>query len=100
VKEYDLPAPSGVTPDQIEAAILEFGLLITLRGTRRQYPGCDHWHIKRPNEPGTIELTWWPERSRLWFKIATNREAAWMDRAMDQIQSSIVSDVSDGSDGF
>ena len=50
-----------------------------------KYPGCTHWHLKKDRETGTLELTWWPARNRLWFKIATGRQADWMVEAMDRL---------------
>jgi hypothetical protein len=88
--EIEIEAPEGTTTAEIEDAILKTNLTVTLRGTLRQYPGCHHWHLKQGHEPGTLELTWWPEKNRLWFKIASNRRGDWMESAISAFQSSLA----------
>ncbi len=73
----------------IEAAFEEARLEVSLKGTLRAYPGCHYWHLKQPRRPGTLELTWWPETGRLWFKIAENRRADWMESAMREIENQL-----------
>src|SRR3954454_14561043 len=50
----------------IEQAISDAGLLAD-RLELRSYPGATHWHIRRLGTKGTLELTYWPMQSRLWF---------------------------------
>jgi hypothetical protein len=89
VTEREFPVPADwareEVAEQIEQILATSGLVITLRGTLAMYPGCTHWHLKKHREKGTLELTWWPARSRLWFKIASGRQADWMSEAMDQL---------------
>jgi predicted kinase len=33
-------------------------------------------------QKGVLELTWWPNERRLWFKVAKNRHAPWIDVAL------------------
>ncbi len=40
--------------------------------------GSVHWHIVKPGEKGTLELTFVPPTNELWFAIHENRRAAWM----------------------
>jgi hypothetical protein len=83
--ETDIVLPDGLLadnaalPEAIDALAAEFGLTCTLKGALSAYPGCTHWHFKHGRARGTLELTWWPARHRLWFKIASNRRGAWMD---------------------
>lgn len=90
--EIELVPPNGLSVAEIEVAILGLPLTVTvtLRGTLRQYPGCHHWHLKQGREPGTLELTWWPEKNRLWFKIASNRRGDWMESAISAFRSSLA----------
>jgi hypothetical protein len=44
-------------------------------GSTPAYPGNRHWHIRRPEGPGTLELTEW--RGRVWLKVAANRDGGW-----------------------
>lgn len=87
--EIELVPPNGLSVAEIEAAILGLPLTVTLRGTLRQYPGCHHWHLKQNQEPGTLELTWWPKKNRLWFKIASNRLGDWMENAIADLRYSL-----------
>jgi hypothetical protein len=81
--EIEVASPPGASIDVIEKAISDANLDVTLRGTLRQYPNCHHWHLKKTDAPGTLELTWWPDCQRVWFKIASNRRADWMDGAIE-----------------
>lgn len=87
--EIEIEAPEGITTADIEDAIQKANLTVTLRGTLRQYPGCHHWHLKQGRETGTLELTWWPEKQKLWFKIASNRRGEWMEPAISTIRASL-----------
>src|SRR5687768_17700711 len=54
---------------RIDAALAAHGLLVTMKGTLKSYPGCTHWHCKSGNEKGTLEITLWPAQKRAWFKV-------------------------------
>jgi hypothetical protein len=75
------PRPDGDPVATVERAAAEAGLTVTLRGTLAAYPGCTYWHLKRGREPGTLEVTWWPQTGRLWFKVANNRHGWWIEDA-------------------
>ena len=51
-----------------------------IAGSVKSYPGCTHWHWKRDNEAGTLEVTLWPARRRIWFKIQAARRSGWIDQ--------------------
>jgi len=89
------PAPEfgGADAAQwIETAAGTAGLTATVRGSLNAYPGSIHWHFQREAERGTLEVTLWPARERLWFSIHGNRDGAWMPDAIEvmrrQIQTS------------
>ena len=87
VVEIDVALRTIPSPAAIEMALSDAGVNVTLRGTLRAYPGCHHWHLKQPGMSGTLELTFWPETGRIWFKIAANRHAEWMEAAMRAIEN-------------
>jgi hypothetical protein len=62
----------------IEAAVLRFGLSVRLRGTQHRYPGSQHWHLQKPGERGTQEVTLWPAEHRLWLSVQAGRRAGWI----------------------
>lgn len=92
--EIEVPLPTGIAtnrvPEVIDQTLMELGFSVTLRSTLRQYSGSVHWHIKHGNESGTLELTWWSQRQRLWFKITPRRNAAWIEENVPQIQTAIL----------
>ena len=53
----------------IDQALGEARLTVTFKTTLRQFPGCIHWHVKRGNEKGTLEITVWPKQQRIWFSV-------------------------------
>lgn len=58
------------------------GLRVTLAGTLAAHPGCVHLHLKRSNEPGTLELTHLPSSGELWASVTRSRDAAWINPAI------------------
>jgi hypothetical protein len=38
-------------------------------------PGSKHWHLRMPNEVGTLELSEWD--GQVWVKIHPRREGEW-----------------------
>jgi len=93
METLDIPLPANhsciATPALIEQAITEAGLLaqrLELRG----YPDATHWHIRWPGAKGTLELTYWPMRSRLWFAIHANRRAEWIALALDDLMARML----------
>jgi len=73
----------------IEQAISDAGLLAD-RLELRSYPGATHWHIRRLGTKGTLELTYWPMQSRLWFAIHANRRAEWIAPAIDDLMARMM----------
>ena len=57
----------------IDAAIAQHGLITTMKGTLKTYPGCTHWHCKLGREKGTLEITLWPAKRKAWFKVQSAR---------------------------
>lgn len=60
-----------------------------MRGTLRAYPGSLHWHVEKPGERGTLEVTLWPAKPRLWLAVQAGRRARWIEEALPQIKAHI-----------
>jgi hypothetical protein len=69
----------------IEAACAAEGLRLTLKDTLKAYPGCVHWHYKFGQEAGTLEITLWAAKRRIWFKVSAGRQGAWMEGMIGQL---------------
>lgn len=93
--EIDIPIPAtaqnAAIVKAVELAAQKVGLTLTLKGTLATYPGCIHWHYKNGKERGTLEITWWPQGKRLWFKVAANRWGEWVPDAVSRLKRSITS---------
>lgn len=83
MQEIDLdmtdPADESGVIRRVESVLAEAGLTMHTRGTLKRYPGCTHWHWRNGTLPGTLEVTFWPARRRLWFKVQSGRRAPWID---------------------
>ena len=91
--EIDLAIPEHTTRERAAALVIQaardLDLNITLTSTLASYPGSSHWHFKMPGQKGVLELTWSPNRQRLWFKIAQNRNAEWIEPAIIEISRTL-----------
>jgi hypothetical protein len=96
MREIALPPGADVThvASIVEAAINDAALTVTLRDSLRTYPGSIHWHAQRPSERGTLEITVWPQQRRLWFKVARNRQAPWIDQVIPRLTGAIEAGLS------
>ena len=86
--EIDMPERDD-TPraiERIERAMSDYGLRLASRGTLKTYPGCVHWHYTNGSDPGTLEITLWSQRNRLWFKIQSGRRAQWIDQILPRLK--------------
>lgn len=72
-------------------------LTITLRGTLRSFPGSTHWHLKRGNERGVLEVTLWPAGRRLWITVQSGRTGLWTEAAAAALRDTLIRALS-GSD--
>jgi hypothetical protein len=70
----------------IEDICARRGLQVAMKGSQATIPGSIHWHYKREKQKGTLELTLFPDRRRLWAKVAKGRKAAWIDLELPQLQ--------------
>ncbi|MBX3115562.1 MAG: hypothetical protein KF836_13435 [Fimbriimonadaceae bacterium] len=80
-----LELPFTEDTSQIEKLVESLGLQMQEMGTK-QYAGGRHWHIRKPIEKGTLELTWWPKERRMWLSWRSNRMGNWIEETAVQIQ--------------
>lgn len=83
------PVAAADIPALIEQVCLAHPLTIALRTTLASYPGCAHWHLRQGKASGTLELTWWPKKHRLWFKVAKQRNGSWIDMCLPQLKAEL-----------
>ena len=93
--ELDVPVPAGAgahlahIEQAVETSCAAAGLRRTLKGTLASYPGCVHWHYAQPSARGTLEITWWPRRERLWLKVSQGRTAPWITSLLPHLQHTL-----------
>jgi hypothetical protein len=80
---------TAVLVEAVERVCLAHNLNCTLKGTLVSYPGSLHWHFKKGNQKGTLEITWWESKNRLWFKVADGRTGKWIEESMPQLKEEI-----------
>ena len=73
----------------VERGCAAAGLARRSRGTLTKYPGCVHWHYELRGRPGTLEITYWPKKERLWIKIHPRRRAGWMDEIIPRVKNEV-----------
>jgi hypothetical protein len=81
--------PTDATIARVDAAVAAHGLIVTMKGHLKTYPGSTHWHCKLGREPGTLEITLWPAKRRLWFKIHPGRRGEWMTHVLPSLQRAL-----------
>lgn len=86
LREID-DAPAAVR--RIDQAIASHGLVTTLKGTLKSFPGSTHWHCKLGREKGTLEITLWPVQRRAWFKVQAARGAGWIDELLPKLKHTL-----------
>ena len=83
----------ALVPHLVAQSCAGEGLTLTLKGTLKQYPNCLHWHYKKGKEPGTLEITWWEQENRLWFKVSAGRRGEWIEETIARLKLKIESAV-------
>jgi hypothetical protein len=89
MKNLEVAVPASTSLDGldrlIEACCSREGLHLVMRDSLAKYPGCIHWHFRRPGEKGTLEVTLWPSSRRLWLSVQSGRTAAWIPPMMRRL---------------
>jgi hypothetical protein len=97
MQEVEIPLPPDIPLSKvttiIESCCIGEELWQTLKGTLKQYPGSVHWHYKRGKESGTLEITYWPERRRIWFKVSPGRRGGWIEETIQRLSANIPAEL-------
>ena len=92
--ELEVAGRSGDVGRAVVAAAESLGLRITSDGRLRMYPGSRHWHLKRAAVSGTLEVTWWPARDRLWVAYHSNRVGnGWVEEDAPRLASLLAQEL-------
>ena len=98
MNNHDIDLPIDLDERSIAAAVedtgAEAGLSLNMKTSLKKYPGCTHWHFKRPGQRGVLEVTWWPGDAdirppRLWLSVHGNRQSDWISELMPRLRSRI-----------
>jgi hypothetical protein len=85
LKDYPIRLPDTADFRKVEVAVerccRELKLIQTMKDTLGKYPGCVHWHFKKESVSGTLEVTSWPSKGKLWITVQESRSAKWIDEA-------------------
>jgi hypothetical protein len=91
--EFEFTVPQGSSLSAaaalIEKACLGCGLRVSTRATLSSYPGSIHWHLKRGLQSGTLELTLWEAKRRVWARVQDGRRAEWIDEALPRVKDAV-----------
>ena len=91
--EVDLQIPDSLETEAVirivEQVCASNYLTCSRKGTLVSYPGSIHWHFKRNGDKGTLEITWWEVKNRLWFKVAKGRTGDWMAEKIATLKKKI-----------
>ncbi len=96
--EHEIDVPKTLEDSAVAAAVQDVcnaeGLVVQMKTSLKKYPGCMHWHFKRPNARGILELTWWPgdaekRAHRMWLSIHGNRKAEWISKRMPYLKAAL-----------
>jgi hypothetical protein len=79
----------------IERCFAAVNVRVALRGTLATYPGCVHWHLKRESQPGTLEVTLWARRRRVWLAVHANRDGPWIAQAISRLAPTIERELAE-----
>ena len=86
MRTIELKFPETDPQADLESFCRDRGLVLSAPVSLASYAGCRHWHISHSELSGVLELTWWPGGKRFWIKIAANRDGAWIDGVVAELQ--------------
>jgi hypothetical protein len=89
--EFRVPRGSDLadTENLIEKICAGHGLKLTRKGSLAKFPRSVHWHYKKCSGRGTLELTLWRERGRIWASIQDGRKAEWIEEELPELRKAI-----------
>ena len=93
MKDVEFLVPRGSNledaEEKIEKSCAGRGLRMMMKKPLGKFPGSIHWHYKKNSEPGTLELTLWCEKHRVWATIHDNRSAEWIEEELPGLRKAI-----------
>jgi hypothetical protein len=93
--EFELQIPDSVDPEAVRRIVEQVcasnELTCSLRGALVSYPGSIHWHFKRDQQRGTLEITWRESGHRFWCKVAHGRMGEWIFKGVPRLKEPIES---------
>ena len=91
--KVELQIPANVSSEHVievvEKVCVSHHLVCVRKGTLAGYLGSTHWHFKMGKQKGTLEITWWEAKNRLWLKVAKGRMGNWMTENITALQKKI-----------
>lgn len=89
--EVEVPAATTMSDlaSTIEECSVELGLQVSMKASLKSYPESTHWHLRRTGQRGTLEVTLWPPKRRLWLSIQSGRAAEWTAPAAAELRLAI-----------
>ena len=91
--EIEVSVPGDVDLQTVDRVVVEsakaLGLECRQDGELKRYPGSRHWHFASSGKKGTLEVTLWEKKHRLWLSTHDNRNAEWISEAIVELKSLI-----------
>ena len=93
--EFHIPQQCDLTRAEhlIEQACAGLGLMIGMKGSLASCQGSVHWHYKKNQHKGTLELTLYPKERRIWAQVQNGRRAPWIDIELPPLQRAIEGEL-------
>jgi hypothetical protein len=83
------PVSGQDVEEAVVAAASECGLFVASMTTLATLPGSYHWHLRRHQESGTLEVTWIPAKRDLWVSYRANRVGGWVAHVAPEFAASM-----------
>jgi hypothetical protein len=74
----------GFTEKEVELATAAMGLQLTMKGTLKTLPANIHWHYKKPEHKGTLEITLLLSSHQLIVECKPSRWGDWVEEVLGE----------------
>ena len=78
-----------IAPAAIEKVCTGMNLRKTMKGSLKSLSENIHWHYKRRNEKGVLEITFLIQSGKIILSNKKNREAEWIKDAMKELKEKL-----------
>ena len=96
----DIVGWSGDAVGAVAAVASSLNLEVATDGELRSFPGSRHWHFRRRERSGTLEVTLWPSENGLWVSYHENRVGdGWVVAACDEFACALAAKLSGSTEG-